>query len=98
VDAGCLVTVATGSSYAIALPIARALGVDLPLLLGDGTIRRALHDGAMLNLYPLPPTTLGTLIRRVASYALQPIVDWATLEQWVATGPAELDPNDTSYQ
>lgn len=70
--AGCAVTLATGRVTASTVHVARALGLDVPLVCADGRILADPHTGASVELFACPRRrdTLG-ILRELRLAALQ---------------------------
>ena len=61
VKAGIIVTIATGRMYCAALPIAKSLNVDVPLITYNGALIKSVNGEVYYDAY-LEPSTVGGLI------------------------------------
>ncbi len=94
-QAGVIVTLATARRYMGAQAVADALGMELPLIVYDGTLIVSHPTRAILASQTLNPTLVGQTIELFQRYDIQPIVhpcerDLCNKEE-VWTGPAEYD-------
>ena len=74
---GVAVTIATGRMFCSALPFARELGIELPLIIYNGAMVREIESGRILFHRPVPVETaqaVGDLFREQGWY-LQKYVD-----------------------
>lgn len=71
---GVLVTIATGRMVSGALPTARALGIDLPIICADGGVIVSGSSGAEIEHRPIPRPTLAACLATALKHALQPLV------------------------
>jgi 5-amino-6-(5-phospho-D-ribitylamino)uracil phosphatase len=90
--AGTLVVLATGRWFRSAQPIARELGLDLPIILHNGALVKDLVTGEVLDHCHLARDLAEQAIRVVRDHGLQPMVyENAFGGELLLTGPAELD-------
>ena len=61
VRAGVTVTIATGRMYRAALPVARALGVDVPIITYNGAVIKSV-SGKVYDENFLPPDVVGEVL------------------------------------
>lgn len=89
---GTLVALATGRWYRSAQPIARELGLDLPIILHNGALVKDLVTGEVLDHCHLPRAMAEQAIGIIRAHGLQPMVyENAFGGELLLTGPAELD-------
>ena len=89
---GTLVVLATGRWFRSAQPIARELGLDLPIILHNGALVKDLVTGEVLDHCHLPRAMADEAIAIIRRHGLQPIVYENVFEgELLVTGPAELD-------
>jgi hydroxymethylpyrimidine pyrophosphatase-like HAD family hydrolase len=74
VAAGVRVMIATGRRYRDALPIARALGVDVPLVSASGALVKRPSDHATLSRAAFAPGVLEGVVRLIAERGYEPIL------------------------
>lgn len=74
VAAGVRVMIATGRRYRDALPIARALGVDVPLVSASGALVKRPSDHATLSRAAFAPGVLEGVVRLIVERGLEPIL------------------------
>jgi hypothetical protein len=72
--AGVRVMLATGRRYRDALPIARALGVDVPLISASGALVKRPSDHATLSRAAFPAGVLEGVVRFIAARGHEPII------------------------
>jgi Cof subfamily protein (haloacid dehalogenase superfamily) len=90
--AGTLVVLATGRWFRSAQPIARELGLDLPIILHNGALVKDLVTGEVLDHCHLPRAMAEEAIGLIGAYGLQPMVYENAFEgERLLAGPAELD-------
>lgn len=70
IESGFLVTLATGRPYQMALPVARALGISLPLVVADGASGIDPQTGRRLWHEPIPAALTLALVRELEHYDL----------------------------
>lgn len=63
-DAGIHVTLATGRMYCSALPYAKELGLNLPLITYQGALVKEAHTGKVLIHHPIPLDLAREIIQR----------------------------------
>jgi hydroxymethylpyrimidine pyrophosphatase-like HAD family hydrolase len=68
---GCAVTLATGRITATTVPVARALGLEVPLVCADGRIVAHAESGAVIELFAVPSRIAALAILR--DHALAPL-------------------------
>src|SRR5216117_3348942 len=73
-DAGVLVTLATGRWFRSAQPFARELGLDLPIILHNGALVKDSTTGEVLDHCHLPRDLAHDAIDMVLAQGMQPIV------------------------
>lgn len=100
--AGVIVTLATARRYIGALAVASALGLELPLIVYDGTLIVNHPSRSIVACQTLDPTTARQTIELFRQHAMQPVVHPCESEQCVKeevwTGPAAYDnPGLESY-
>ena len=64
VNKGIMVTIATGRMYLSALPYARELGIDLPLITYHGALIKQAGSGQILKHSPVPFEKALEILRR----------------------------------
>lgn len=69
---GCAVTLATGRVTAATLHVARALGLDVPLVCADGRILAEAESGATIEVFTVPQRERALAILR--EHALEPLL------------------------
>src|SRR5688500_20348135 len=74
-DAGVLVTLATGRWFRSAQPIAAELGLELPIILHNGALVRDSLTGEVLHQWRLPRALAGGALAAVIRFGGQPEVD-----------------------
>ena len=74
VAAGVRVMIATGRRYRDALPIARALGVDVPLVSASGALVKRPSDHATLSRAAFAPGVLEGVVRLIVERGYEPIL------------------------
>lgn len=76
VRAGVTVTIATGRMYRAALPVARALGVDVPIITYNGAVIKSV-SGKVYDENFLPPDVVGEVLSfcRARAWHVQLYVD-----------------------
>jgi Cof subfamily protein (haloacid dehalogenase superfamily) len=90
--AGTLVVLATGRWYRSAQPIARELGLDLPIILHNGALVKDLVTGEVLDHCHLPRELAEQAIGIIRNHGMQPMVyENAFGGELLLAGPAELD-------
>ncbi|MGI6327918.1 MAG: Cof-type HAD-IIB family hydrolase [Dethiobacteria bacterium] len=70
VNKGIMVTIATGRMYLSALPYARELGIDLPLITYHGALIKQAGSGQILKHSPVPFEKALEILRRGEEYNL----------------------------
>src|SRR5262245_8380768 len=91
-DAGALVTLATGRWFRSAQPIAAELGLELPIVLHNGALVKDSLTGQVLDHCHLPLATASAAIGLIGRHGLQPIVyENAFGGELMVAGPPELD-------
>jgi len=91
-DAGALVTLATGRWFRSAQPIAAELGLELPIVLHNGALVKDSLTGEVLDHCHLPLTMAAAAIELIERHGLQPIVyENAFGGELMVAGPPELD-------
>lgn len=95
--AGTLVVLATGRWFRSARPIARELGLDLPIILHNGALVKDLVTGDVLDHCHLPRDMAERAIAIIRDHGLQPIVYENVFSgELLVTGPAALDSRFTA--
>jgi hydroxymethylpyrimidine pyrophosphatase-like HAD family hydrolase len=91
-EAGWIVTIATGRSWAMTKPIADELRLEIPLIASNGAEIRDTLTGEILLYNPLPEAATGPIVRELVRRGVQPVLneDLRTGER-LLTGPAERD-------
>jgi Cof subfamily protein (haloacid dehalogenase superfamily) len=91
-DAGALVTLATGRWFRSAQPVAAELGLELPIILHNGALVKDSLTGEVLDHCHLPLPMARTAIALIERRGLQPIVyENAFGGELMVAGPAALD-------
>jgi Cof subfamily protein (haloacid dehalogenase superfamily) len=91
-DAGALVTLATGRWFRSAQPVAADLGLELPIILHNGALVKDSLTGEVLDHCHLPLSMARAAIGLIERRGLQPIVyENAFGGELMVAGPAELD-------
>lgn len=72
--AGVVVTLATGRLAPSAIPVARLLGLEAPLICADGAALVCPQSGAILDATHLAPAALAALLDAAEAHALAPFV------------------------
>ena len=93
-DAGALVTLATGRWFRSAQPVAAELGIELPIILHNGALVRDSVTGEVLHECHLPRDLALEAVGIVRRHGLQPIV--YENDQLITAGPVELDSSGSS--
>ena len=92
---GIIVTLATARRYIGAQAVAEALGLELPLIVYDGTLIVSHPSRAILASHTLDPDVARQAIEIFQRHAIQPVVhpceSELCLKEEVWTGPAEYD-------
>src|SRR5918994_42698 len=88
-DAGVLVTLATGRWFRSAQPIAAELGLELPIILHNGALVRDSLTGGVLHQCRLPRGLAIEALATIVRSGAQPIVYEG--DGLLLAGPAELD-------
>jgi Cof subfamily protein (haloacid dehalogenase superfamily) len=88
-DAGVLVTLATGRWFRSAQPIAAELGLELPIILHNGALVRDSLTGEVLHQCRLPRALAVEALATIVRFGAQPIVYEG--DGLLLAGPAELD-------
>jgi Cof subfamily protein (haloacid dehalogenase superfamily) len=73
-DAGVRVTIATGRLVLGALPTARALDFEEPMICGDGATLASATTGEVIDGHPVDATTTEGLVRALLDHGLVPFV------------------------
>ncbi|HEY0756542.1 MAG TPA: Cof-type HAD-IIB family hydrolase [Ktedonobacteraceae bacterium] len=93
--AGVIVTLATARRYGGAQAVAEALGLELPLIVYDGTLIVSHPSRAILASQTLEPEIARQACEIFQQYAIQPVTHPCESELCIAeevwTGPAEFD-------
>jgi hypothetical protein len=71
---GVLVTIATGRMVSGAFPIARALGVSVPIICADGGVLACATSGALLERHPLAAATVRACLSAARAHGLTPLL------------------------
>lgn len=96
-DAGALVTLATGRWFHSAQPIAAELELELPIVLHNGALVKDSLTGAVLDHCHLPLGLARAAIETIVRHRLQPIVYENAFEgEQILAGPAEHDSETTA--
>jgi hydroxymethylpyrimidine pyrophosphatase-like HAD family hydrolase len=82
VAAGVRVMIATGRRYRDALPIARALGVDVPLVSASGALVKRPSDHATLSRAAFAPGVLEGVVRLIVERGYEPILYTDSYARW----------------
>src|SRR5262245_20764717 len=91
-EAGALVTLATGRWFRSAQPIAAELGLELPIILHNGALVKDSLTGEVLDHCHLPLAMARAAIGLIERHGLQPIdYENAFGGELMVAGPAELD-------
>jgi Cof subfamily protein (haloacid dehalogenase superfamily) len=91
-DAGTLVTLATGRWFRSAQPIAAELGLELPIILHNGALVKDSLTGEVLDHCHLPLAMASAAIELIERHGLQPIVyENAFGGELMVSGPPDLD-------
>ncbi len=91
-DAGVLVTIATGRRFESASAVARALGLELPLVLHGGTIIQDSESAEVLYEDVMDPALLGEVIAEIVRHDQQPVLFTSPAAGGTLhTGPSERD-------
>lgn len=100
--AGIIVTLATARRYCNSVQFARTLGIEIPLIICDGTVIMHHPDGKIMHMHPLDAEIAQEAVNIIVRHQLQPVVHHIvetteTIEEtW--TGLAEFDtPGFTAY-
>jgi hydroxymethylpyrimidine pyrophosphatase-like HAD family hydrolase len=91
-EAGIIVTLATARRYCNTAPIAKELGLDIPLILCDGALIMQHPCGTVLQTHPLRADLAQRVVDLVVQETVQPVVhhiNGAVEEMWL--GPVEFD-------
>src|SRR5687768_6159345 len=88
-DAGVLVTLATGRWFRSAQPIAADLGLELPIILHNGALVRDSLTGEVLHRCYLPRALALEALATIERHGAQPIVYEG--DGLLLAGPVELD-------
>src|SRR5579884_3533216 len=89
---GALVTLATGRWFRSAQPIAREVGIELPIILHNGALVKDSLTGEVLDHCHLPRAMAEEAIGIIRAHGMQPIVYENVFDgELVVAGPAELD-------
>jgi hypothetical protein len=95
-DAGVLVTLATGRWFRSAQPVAADLGLELPIILHNGALVKDSLTGEILDHCHLPLDLAAGALEVIRRHGLQPIVyENAFAGEWLLAGPRELDTPST---
>lgn len=99
-EAGCLVTLATGRRFVGAQAIAVELGLPLPLILHGGAVIQDSASGAVIYQDPHEPETVEAVVRLLVGQGRQPIVYQSpALGGGLYSGPPERDsPGVRAYE
>jgi 5-amino-6-(5-phospho-D-ribitylamino)uracil phosphatase len=96
-DAGALVTLATGRWFRSAQPVAAELGLELPIILHNGALVKDSLTGEVLDHCHLPLPMARAAIGLIERHGLQPIVyENAFGGELMVAGPSELDSPSTA--
>lgn len=90
--AGLIVTLATARRYTTAGAIAAELGIELPLIVYDGSLIASYPAASILHSQLLPARIVYQAVEIFQQHAIQPVIhpyDCVREEVW--TGPAEYD-------
>lgn len=91
-DAGCLVTLATGRRFVGAQAIAQELDLRLPLILHGGAVIQDSATGAVIYQDPHEPETVEAVVRLLVGQGRQPIVyESPALGGNLYSGPPDRD-------
>ncbi|HEV8636848.1 MAG TPA: Cof-type HAD-IIB family hydrolase [Chloroflexota bacterium] len=91
-DAGVLVTLATGRWFRSAQPIASDLGIELPIILHNGALVKDSLTGEILDHRHLPLDLAVAAIEVVCRHGLHPMVyENAFAGEWLLAGPVGSD-------
>jgi Cof subfamily protein (haloacid dehalogenase superfamily) len=71
---GVLVTIGTGRLVSGALPTARALGIEVPIICADGGVIAHATSGAALECTPMTPDTAAACLSTMLEHALLPLL------------------------
>ncbi len=96
VEAGCLVTLATGRRQRAARVVANELGLQIPLILYTGSlVYDTLTESALFH-HPMPTAFLQQAIKLIREAGLRPAVLQSPLRgEYIYLGPAEDDDDYT---
>src|SRR5262245_6733833 len=96
-DAGVLITLATGRWFRSAQPVAADLGLELPIILHNGALVKDSLTGEILDHCHLPLDLAAGALEIIGRHGLQPIVYGnAFAGEWLLAGPPELDTPSTA--
>src|SRR5262245_58248676 len=91
-DAGVLVTLATGRWFRSAQPVAADLGIELPIILHNGALVKDSLTGEILDHCHLPRDLAAGALEVICRHGLQPIVyQNAFAGELLLAGPPERD-------
>ena len=91
-DAGMIVTLATGRRLSTTAPYARALGIDVPLIVQSGAQIVEAATAEVLYRNPLPAGRVAEAVRLAVEEGAQPILyENRAVEQHLLIGPPEHD-------
>ncbi|MCL4544364.1 MAG: Cof-type HAD-IIB family hydrolase [Chloroflexi bacterium] len=91
-SAGCVVTLATGRRFRAAQPIARTLGLTLPILVQNGALIKHSKSGEVLYHRHLPLVGAHTAITTLWKAGFQPIIfENAFTGERIYSGPSAYD-------
>jgi Cof subfamily protein (haloacid dehalogenase superfamily) len=71
---GVLVTIGTGRLVSGALPTARALGIEVPIICADGGVIADVTSGAALECTPMTPDTAAACLSTMLEHELLPLL------------------------
>lgn len=92
VEAGCVVTLATGRRFATARPVAEGLGLELPIILHNGALIKDSVTGEILHHEPLPAGAAEEAVEVCVACRVQPMVyENARVGLGLLAGPSEFD-------
>lgn len=71
---GVIVTIATGRMVSGAFPVARALGITVPIICADGTVLACATTGALLERQPIARATVRACLSTMMAHGLLPLL------------------------
>lgn len=97
-EAGWIVTIATGRSWAGTKPVADLLNLRLPIVSFNGALVRDSVTAEILHYIPLPQEIVGTVVPALVESGLQPMVtEDVRAGERTFVGPSEHDGVHTAY-